>query len=217
VEKPVVLLSAASNVPSSGVPVLADWALDSSEAGLRRYQVQMRVAGGDWVSLGLASPTASSVRRTVPHGHEVRFRVRAIDRTGNVGDWRSSDWFVATAVSDASKAIRWNGTWSFASHASYLGRRVHWTKTSAASATLTFQGHAVAWAAPVGPTRGKARVYIDGRYVATVDLYSRTFKPRDIVFARNLGEGRHTLRIRAAGTSGRPTVALDGLYVLRER
>jgi hypothetical protein len=35
-----------------------------------------------------------------------------------------------------------------------------------------------------------------------------------MVFARNLSEGRHTLRIEVLGTSGRPTVAIDGLYVL---
>ena len=56
----------------------------------------------------------------------------------------------------------------------------------------------MAWAAPTGPTRGKARVYLDGRYVATIDQYSRTFKAKVIVFARNVGEGRHTLRIQTA-------------------
>jgi hypothetical protein len=176
----------------------------------------MRVDGGDWVSLGLASPTSSAARRTVPSGHEVRFRVRAIDRTGHAGDWKSSDWFVPAYLSDASKTIRWARSWGVASHAAYLGRRAHWTKART-SATVTFQGRSIAWTAPTGPTRGKARVYLDGRYVATVDLYSRTFKPKDIVFARNVGEGTHTLRILTLGTSRRPTVAVDGLYILRER
>ncbi len=211
----MVLLSTTSVVPSSGVPVIVDWALASTEAGLRGYQLQMRVDNGDWVALGLASATASSARRTLPSGHEVRFRVRAVDRTGHVGDWRSSEWFVATALSDASRSIRWAGKWAFASHTAYLGKRVHWTKVRYGSATLVFEGQAVAWAAPTGPTRGKARVYLDGRYVATIDQYSRTFKAKVIVFARNVGDGRHTLRIQTVGTSRRPTVAVDGLYVLR--
>ena len=109
VTRPVVLLSTTSVVPRSGVPVIVDWALASTEAGLRGYQLQVRVDDGDWVALGLTSPTSSSARRTLPSGHEVRFRVRAVDRTGHVGDWRSSEWFVATALSDSSRPIRWAG------------------------------------------------------------------------------------------------------------
>lgn len=150
----------------------------------------------------------------MPAGATFRFRVRAIDRTGAVGEWSSSQAFRATALSDSSSAIRWSGRWAFASHSGYLGRRVHWTKSRAATATIEFSGTSIGWAGPVGPTRGKARVLIDGRAVATVELRRATFRARDMVFARNLGAGRHTLRIQVLGTSGRPTVAIDGLYVL---
>jgi hypothetical protein len=92
---------------------------------------------------------------------------------------------------------------------------VHSTKSRGATATITFSGSAIAWVGPVGPTRGKARVFLDGNLVATVDLYRSSFAARDIVFARNVSNGTHTLRIQALGTSGRPTVAVDGLYVLR--
>jgi hypothetical protein len=209
-----VKLSATSSVPRSGVPVVVDWALTDTQAGLQRYELQVRVDGGNWTKLGLTAPTSSASRRTVPAGSEFRFRVRAIDRTGAVGDWASSQTFRATAVSDSSGSIRWSGTWASVSHSGYLGRRAHWTKRRGAIATVEFRGTAIAWAGPIGPTRGKARVLIDGRVVATVDLRRATFRPRDVVFARNLPEGQHTLRIEALGTSGRPTVAIDGLYVL---
>jgi len=211
----MIKLSASSVVPSSGVPVLVDWGLASSDNGLSGYQLQLRVADGTWRSVGLASATSSYARRTVPAGTTIRFRVRAIDRTGTVGDWVTSSAVRSSALSDSSSAIRWSGSWSFASHASYLGDRVHSTTARGATATLTFNGSAVAWAGPVGPTRGKARVYLDGALVATVDLYRSSFAARDIVFAKNVADGTHTLRIQTLGTSGRPTVAVDELYVVR--
>jgi hypothetical protein len=213
--RPVVKLSAASVVPSSGVPVLVDWGLASTDNGLGSFQLQRRLGDGSWQSVSLPSATSSYARRTVPAGATVRYRVRAIDRAGTVGDWVTSSAFRTTALSDSSSAIRWSGSWSFARHASYLGGRVHSTTARGATATITFTGSAIAWAGPVGPTRGKARVYLDGNLVAIVDMYRSSFAARDIVFARNVSVGTHTLRIQALGTSGRPTVAVDELYVIR--
>jgi hypothetical protein len=210
-----VKLSGTSAVPSSGVPVLVDWGLASTDNGLRGYQLQARVGDGSWQSVGLPSATSSYARRTVPNGATVRFRVRAIDRAGTVGEWVTSATFRTNALSDSSSAIHWSGSWSFARHPSYLGGRVHSTTSQGATATISFSGSAIAWAGPVGPTRGKARVYLDGNLVATVDMYRSSFAARDIVFATNVSNGTHTLRIQVLGTSGRPTVAVDGLYVIR--
>jgi hypothetical protein len=207
-------MSDTSSVPTVGVPVVVDWALTDTQAGLRSYQLQVRIGGGDWATLGLASPTTSASRRTVPVGTTFRFRVRAIDRAGTVGDWVASATYRASAVSDSSSAVRWSGSWAFASHSGYLGRRAHWTKHRGDIATIDFRGTSIAWAGPVGPTRGKARVLIDGKAVAIVDLGRATFRARDMVFARNLPNGPHTLRIQALGTAGRPTVAIDEFYVL---
>jgi alginate lyase len=215
--RPTVTLSAASTVPTTGVPVFVDWGLASTDDGLKAFELQTRIADGAWTPVALATATTSEVRRTVPAATTVRFRVRAIDRAGTVGDWISSVSFRAAAVSDSSTSIRWSGSWAYAANAAYLGGRAHSTAAFGASATITFEGSAVAWAGPVGPTRGRARVYLDGALVATIDMYRSTFLPRDIVFARNVTEGTHTLRIAALGTAGRPTVAIDGLYVITPR
>jgi hypothetical protein len=65
-----------------------------------------------------------------------------------------------------------------------------------------------------GRTRGKAKVYLDGAYVATVDMYRSSYTARRVLFARNLADGSHTLPIQALGMSGHPTVAIDGMYLL---
>ena len=63
-------------------------------------------------------------------------------------------------------------------------------------------------------TRGKAKVYIDGKLVTTVDLKTAAFHPRRVVFAASVKNGSHTLVIKALGTRGRPTVAIDAIYVV---
>lgn len=214
VTRPVLKLTSSSAVPATGVPVLVDWGLASTDNGLRRFEAQIRVGDGSWTSVSLASATTSALRRNVPSGVTVRFRVRAVDLAGTVGDWSTSSYFRGSALSDSSSAIHWSSGWSYVSYSSYLGGRVHSTARSA-SATITFSGSSVAWAGPVGPTRGKARVYIDGQLVTTVDLYRSAFSARRLVFARNVGDGTHTLKIQALGTSGRPTVAVDELYIIR--
>jgi len=84
----------------------------------------------------------------------------------------------------------------------------------AASASLTFTGRSVAWVAPTGLTRGSAKVYIDGSYVATISLY-RPAAARQVVFAKRFASARsHTIRIRVSGTWGHPRVDLDAFAYL---
>ncbi|MGP1673883.1 MAG: N-acetylmuramoyl-L-alanine amidase, partial [Candidatus Limnocylindrales bacterium] len=96
----------------------------------------------------------------------------------------------------------------------YLGGSVHSTNGKSRTATYRFSGASVAWVGPVGPTRGKAYAYIDGKRVATVNLYRSSFQARRIVLASNLSDGSHTLVIKTHGTSGHPTVAIDMVYIL---
>ena len=83
-----------------------------------------------------------------------------------------------------------------------------------ASARFTFTGTRVVWYGPVGPTRGKATISIDGVRVATVDLYRRSFDPHEALFSKAWKTaGKHSLVIAVAGTRGRPYVAIDGFTV----
>ncbi|HET7474362.1 MAG TPA: hypothetical protein VFJ71_14655, partial [Candidatus Limnocylindrales bacterium] len=111
-------------------------------------------------------------------------------------------------------AIGYRGTWAKAWSTAYLGGAVHYTRASGATARLAFSGTSVAWIGPAGPGRGRSAVYLDGVLVATVDESASSFVARRVLFARNVPSGAHTLVIKALGTSGRPMVALDALYVV---
>jgi hypothetical protein len=125
----------------------------------------------------------------------------------------SRGWIDArdTRLNDRSPAIKYASTWKNARYSAYAGHQVSYATRKGASASLAFTGTGIAWVGPVGPTRGKARVYVDGRLAATVNLRKSDFKARVILFAKPLKAGKHTIRIVVA-TSGKP-VAIDQLIV----
>jgi hypothetical protein len=117
--------------------------------------------------------------------------------------------------SERSARITYSGTWRMASHPAYAGDAARYATRAGASASFAFSGSKVIWYGPVGPTRGKARVLIDGTYVKTVNLYSSTFTARKAVFSKSWSSaGPHTLLIEVLGTPGHPYVAIDGFTVV---
>jgi Transglycosylase-like domain len=115
---------------------------------------------------------------------------------------------------EKSEFIDYSGSWSRARHRSYRGDAVRQATRMGTSATFRFVGSQVAWYGPKGPTRGKARVSIDGLYVKTIDLYARRFDPRNRIYTKAFAQsGAHALTITVVGTKGRPVVAIDEFLV----
>jgi hypothetical protein len=121
-------------------------------------------------------------------------------------------------LSDSDAAIRYTGAWRSARFPAYERDTVRYATAPGARATLAFAGHAVTWYGPVGPTRGRARVFVDGKLATTVDLAAKAFAPRKPLFATTWpANGKHTIAIEVVGTKGRPFVAIDELTVTEER
>lgn len=119
-----------------------------------------------------------------------------------------------TPIEHDHGAIAYAGDWIEAFHPGYRDGAVHSTDAVGATAMLTFIGSGVTWYGPVGPTRGQAKVYVDGTLVQTVNTHAATYRPRTELFSIDFGSlGRHTLLIEALGTDGHPTLAIDVLGV----
>jgi hypothetical protein len=117
-----------------------------------------------------------------------------------------------TRLSEASSLIAYRTNWSTARFSAYAGDHVRYATRRGASATITFTGTGIAWVGPTGPTRGTARVYIDGKAVGKVDLRKSTFHARSVLFSKAFSTaGKHTLQI-VVTSSGRP-VAIDEFIV----
>ena len=95
--------------------------------------------------------------------------------------------------------------------------RVRTTSTQAgATVRRTITGRGLALVMPRSKVRGKVTVTIDGKLAATVDTkYGSTQARRVVWWTRWTTSATHTVVVRVSGTSGRPTVSLDGLLVTK--
>ncbi len=81
-----------SSVDANTVRVKVRWSgkdprLQVLTSGLAKYEVQRRVVGGAWESWGTTTSTSKSVIWSRDHDHE--FRIRARDKRGNWGQWKT--------------------------------------------------------------------------------------------------------------------------------
>lgn len=116
---------------------------------------------------------------------------------------------------EKSGAIEYTGTWRSARHAAYAGDAVKYATKGGASATFTFTGTRISWYGPDGPTRGSAKVFVDGKLVKTVDLHDRSFTARTLAFRKSWkSASKHTIEIVVVGSKGHPMVAIDEFVVM---
>lgn len=207
---PRVRLVNATWVGRATVPLRVMW----GPSGLT-YELQEQIDRAAYGGVRLPSGGTVRITRIIRNGHEYRYRVRALSG-GGWTKWATGPALALARTGESSTRVRYRGTWRFARSSAYIGGAVRYATARGASATFTFTGRGVAWVGPKGPTRGSARVFIDGVYVRTVGLYARTVSWRQVVFVANWADvGSHTMTIRVVGTAGHPKVAVDAFYVLR--
>jgi hypothetical protein len=172
----------------------------------RRYtSVLARVALATSILLGLSAVVVTS-------GPAVSLASYTAN-TANAGTVTENS-LSSTTYQENSTRIAYSGRWSRVTYMGYLGHRARYSRQRGASATFKFTGVGISWIGPSGPTRGKARIYINGSYVKTVSTYSRSFVARRVLFSKSYTTQRlRTLKIVVVGTAGHPTVAIDALKV----
>ena len=207
---PTHALVAATGLGSSTIPIRVSWAAATDQGrGVAGYELE-RYLGAAWMTVPLAKAASTSVTVGLAPGRVHRFRVRAVDRAGNTSAWATAGAFRLGAVQETSTSVLRKGRWTARLSPSFSGGRAISAQVAGATVRITFTGQQVAWVSAVGPSRGQARVYVDGAYVRTVDLRSASSAARRIVDVESwTSPGRHTLEIRVVGTSGRPRVDVD--------
>ncbi len=118
--------------------------------------------------------------------------------------------------SERSAAVHYTGSWKSAGFRAYAGGRATYATQAGASATFTFTGRGVTWFGPTGPTRGRARILVDGVYLKTVDLARHGFSAHVALFAKTwAARGSHSLTIQVVGGGSHPMVAIDEFVIRR--
>ena len=211
---PRTSLIANRTLSSTSVPVRVTWTA-SDPSGVASGALQRSVSAGSWSSVHLATTAASSADSSLPIGASTGYQARATDRLTNTSDWLAGPLVKASVVQQSSSAITWSGTWHGVASTAASGGSVRYATTAGAWAKYAFTGSSVAWVTTRGTTRGKAKVYIDGAYATTVNLWSSSGHSRSIVFARSWStSGAHSIRIVVVGTAGHPRVDIDAFVRL---
>lgn len=215
VSAPFARFAVSSALGTWRVPVRLAWSGSDATSGIGVYHLQRSVNGGAHTDVTRATSTAYRDVGLGP-GYTHAFYVRAQDRALNWSRWAYGVPFELRAYQETDAGIIYSGNWPRQSSDQAYGGATKYSIQAGASARFVFTGRAVAWVAARGPSRGVARVYIDGAYIASVDLYSPEARPRTIVYARSWSSGgAHTLEVRAVGTAGRPRVDVDAFATLR--
>ena len=190
------------------------WLATDSGSGIRDYLVRYhRLPSTTWVTWGGAYKTATSATFTGSAGATYEFAVRARDRAGNLGPWSV---FKRTVIPYDQPSAIYSGTWgTYTRSGAYLGS-VKGTSSRGAAAALRATGRGYYLLVTVGPGRGKAKVYVDGAYLKTIDTYAATTAYRRLIGIKAFTTaGPHTVRVVNLATAGRPAFQLDGVAVVQ--
>jgi GH25 family lysozyme M1 (1,4-beta-N-acetylmuramidase) len=211
---PGVRLYSGGTLGNGSTPVRSTWTA-SDPSGIKSYQVQRQVNGGTWTTISSAT-TAALINQQLSFSGTYRYRVRATDKLGNVGSWATGPAIDPSLSEQSNTTVHYTGTWKSVASTTASGGSTRYTTTAGASVSQTFSGSAIAWVAPKGPSRGSADVYVDGVYVAGVNLYASTSTPKVLVFAKWWPvNGTHTIKVVARGTAGHPRVDLDAFVRIK--
>jgi alginate lyase len=213
--KPSTRIVGATSFTAGTVPLVTMWATTGDGSTLGRYELQRSVDGGSWKAIALASATTRKSVIAATPGHTYRFRVRAFDKAGRVSAWSSGPTMTPTQVQETAKSASYGGTWITASYSDYLGGKARASQVRGSAVTYQFSGRNFGFVGPMGPTRGKAYLYLDGKLLMTMDTYASSFRARRVIQTIFTSDGTHTVTIRVLGTSGRPWVAVDAFFVLK--
>jgi GH25 family lysozyme M1 (1,4-beta-N-acetylmuramidase) len=137
-----------------------------------------------------------------------------VDRGGNLAGTTEADFASPTEVEQSSAAIGYG--WRSVSSSKAFGRSYTMDHLEGASASYSFTGKTVTWYTVMGPSQGKASVWIDGRARGTFNQYAPSMSFKAARSFTGLARGDHTITIRVLGREGAPgatdtQVAVDGI------
>jgi hypothetical protein len=125
---------------------------------------------------------------------------------------------VAERIAPSDRRWTWKGAWEQKAYKLYLE---NCSKAPRAEGTVTFEGTGAILDGSLGPDRGRAQVFLDGRSVAWIDASDGETTRGEGLWARyDLASGKHVLRVVVEGkpsaTSKDAWIQIQDLVVYRK-
>ena len=202
--RPVINLKTGA-LTTFGAIVNVRWtAIGPGLDSIQHMEAELRTNGGAWQSVSLPEDKPLSIDMPLQPGSTYQFRVRGIDWVGGIGEWATSASINLRGIQDSSAPITFTSGWKSAAMGRAWGGTVKFQTSANARASFAFTGSRVAFVSATGPDRGKAQILIDGAVKKTVDLYTASLKPGNVMFVQNgLSDGPHTIEVKVLGTEER--------------
>jgi alpha-tubulin suppressor-like RCC1 family protein len=181
--------------------------------GIDHVIVERSINGGAWENV--PHPSVYGAKTTIRTTGSFRVRVRAYDRAGNLGPWRTSDETRVRLVQDTASSVVYDGAWTVRRHDRLLDGSSRFTRIAGASVSYRFTGWAIGFITVTSRYRGEVDVYLDGNFVSRFDT-SMQAAFRQLVDETHWNDrAAHTVTFVAVGTAGRPRIDFDALVVIR--
>ena len=198
VSTPRITLQVGNNVASGAATVR--WQPQPRKAGVSRFQLQRKVAGGAWKTIDLPKPKALEVRRLGQGQRQVPIPHPRQGRQGQLG---------SVVIQRQAPRCRTRPRRLY-----HRGRVRGDRRAEAQKIKARFTGRSVALVMRTGPGMGRVRVFIDGKRVGTVDLDRQAVHAAPPGVRQELVQGgSHAIAIKPV--SNRERVDFNGFFVLR--
>jgi hypothetical protein len=176
------------------------WTGSDAGVGIGRYELQRSTDGGSYRAVGLSGATVTHANVSFEFGRSYRFRVRAVDRNGNVSAWKYGPTFSTGRSQETSGYITYAGAWSRVRNTNDSAKHARTTQTAGRSATYTRSIRDVALVAPKSSSRGSVRIFVDGNLVATVSLKASSKHFRQVLWSTHFASpASHAIRVVVVG------------------
>lgn len=209
------LQSAGGASGAGAVSAAIHWTADDPGDGVASARLGASINGGPIAEYAPVSIGEGNADVVLLPGRRYQFFVEATDGAGNASGWVPGAPFTVMAAQETAAALTYRGPWSRAHPTGAFGHGTMRTFRAGASVTYRFIGRSIVLIAPIGPTRGAAKAYVDGVYWGLISL--RTFEtlPRQFVFDKSWPTvGTHTVRLVIQARQ-KPRFDVDAFVVLR--
>jgi subtilisin family serine protease len=203
----------AGSVVGSTVSTTISWPAATDQSGVLSYVVRRKVGSGAWTVLANAQ-TSRSLRTALTVNSLTAFGIAGRDGAGNVGASADSPAVRATMFQEGTSLATYSGRWTTTSSSTASNGKLRTSTQAGAWVQFRRSARSIGIVGRQGPTSGKAKVYVDGVFVATIDLYRSTARSRVVLFSQSWPTaGIHSVKLFVSGTSSRPRIDIDGWAV----
>lgn len=156
--------------------------------------------------------------------HTIKIVNKGTKSASSTGIYITLDAFVITTykrlIEENTSGITYSGTWSTSTNINHSGGTAKYNKTAGNYSQYTFSGTGVKVLSYKATNMGLMDIYIDGKLIKTVDLYSATTSYKVPIFEKNnLSVGTHTIKLvnkgqKSASSTG-TYITLDALEITK--